>query len=119
MSVYAFDLMLVESHINRNLRVHSGDQTGSGVEERGIVIIGGGLMGAALAWGLAGLGHDVLVLDGGDLDPRASKANLGLVWVSDKGLNQPEYALWSRDAALQWPAFATALEAETGIDLQL
>jgi glycine/D-amino acid oxidase-like deaminating enzyme len=89
------------------------------VEEREIVIVGGGLMGAALAWGLAGLGHDVLVLDGGDLDPRASRANLGLVWVSDKGLNQPEYALWSRDAALQWPAFAETLERETGIDLQL
>jgi glycine/D-amino acid oxidase-like deaminating enzyme len=89
------------------------------VEEREIVIIGGGLMGAALAWGLAGLGHDVLVLDGGDLDPRASRANLGLVWVSDKGLDQPAYALWSRDSALQWPAFAKTLEQETGVDLQL
>lgn len=115
----AFDLMLVESHINRNQCIHRSNQTGNGVEEREIVIIGGGLMGAALAWGLAGSGHDVLVLDGGDLDPRSSKANLGLVWVSDKGLNQPEYALWSRDAALQWPAFASTLEAETGIDLQL
>ncbi|WP_455921188.1 NAD(P)/FAD-dependent oxidoreductase [Pseudomonas putida] len=89
------------------------------MEEREIVIIGGGLMGAALAWGLAGLGHDVLVLDGVDLEPRASRANLGLVWVSDKGLDQPEYALWSRDAALQWPALAAALAHETGIDVQL
>ena len=89
------------------------------MEQREIVIVGAGLMGAALAWALAGLGHDVLVLDGGDLDPRASRANLGLVWVSDKGLNQPDYAILSRDAALHWPAFAELLQAQTGIDLQL
>ncbi|MBD1551558.1 FAD-dependent oxidoreductase [Pseudomonas typographi] len=89
------------------------------MEQAEIVIVGGGLMGAALAWALAGLGHDVLVLDGGDLDPRASRANLGLVWVSDKGVGQPDYAILSRDAALHWPAFAAVIQEETGIDLQL
>jgi glycine/D-amino acid oxidase-like deaminating enzyme len=113
--------MLAPSQIKRKqpIGIFSVRSKGIGVEEREIVIAGGGLMGAALGWALAGLGHDVLVLDGDDLDPRASRANLGLVWVSDKGLDQPEYARWSREAALQWPAFAALLEAETGIDLQL
>jgi len=87
--------------------------------EYDVVVIGGGVMGAALAWGMAGEDRRVGVLDGADLDPRASRANLGLVWVSGKGLDAPAYALWSRDAALRWPQLAALLQAETGIDVGL
>ncbi|HEY0287763.1 MAG TPA: FAD-dependent oxidoreductase [Pseudomonas sp.] len=89
------------------------------MQQREIVIVGGGLMGAALAWALAGLGHDVLVLDGGDLDPRASRANLGLgqrQGAEPAGLRD---SVAGRCAALHWPAFAALLQKQTGIDLQL
>jgi len=83
------------------------------------VVIGGGLVGAAIAWGLARAGARPLVLDEGDCAPRASRANFALVWVQGKGLGHPHYALWSRDSAERWPRFAAELEAETGIDVAL
>lgn len=84
-----------------------------------IAVVGGGLVGAAIAVGLAGCGLQPLVLDGEDLDLRASRANFALVWVQGKGVGAPHYALWSRDSALLWPQFASQLAEETGIDLRL
>ena len=82
-------------------------------------VIGGGLVGAAIATGMARCGRDVTVLDGEDLDLRASRANFALVWVQGKGLGAPHYALWSKASAELWPEFAAGLEADTGIDLAL
>lgn len=83
------------------------------------VVIGGGLVGASIAWGLARAGAQPLVLDEGDLAPRASRANFALVWVQGKGVGHPAYALWTRAAAERWPRLAAELEAETGIDVAL
>ena len=82
-------------------------------------VIGGGLVGAAIAIGMARCGRNVAVLDGEDLDLRASRANFALVWVQGKGLGNPHYALWSKTSAELWPEFSAALEADTGIDLAL
>ncbi|MDX3929824.1 MAG: FAD-dependent oxidoreductase [Shinella sp.] len=84
-----------------------------------IAVIGGGLVGASIAWGLARSGLNPLVLDGEDLDPRASRANFALVWVQGKGMGAPHYALWSKASAERWPDFAAALHADTGIDVSL
>lgn len=88
-------------------------------EIRDMVVVGGGLVGASLAWGLARAGIPPLVLDGEDLALRASRANFALVWVQGKGLGAPDYALWSRSAAARWPEFAAALAADSGIDVGL
>ncbi|YBV94220.1 FAD-binding oxidoreductase (plasmid) [Phyllobacteriaceae bacterium JZ32] len=88
-------------------------------DECEMAVIGGGLVGAALAWGLARCGIETMVLDGEDLDLRASRANFALVWVQGKGLNAPHYALWSKASAARWPAFAATLAADTGIDVGL
>ena len=53
-------------------------------------IIGGGVVGLSIAWGLLKKGRSVLVLDGDDGSFRASRGNFGLVWVQSKGLSQPE-----------------------------
>ncbi|WP_304951722.1 FAD-binding oxidoreductase [Shinella sp. NM-101] len=89
------------------------------LDESDIAVVGGGLVGAALAWGLARAGLKTMVLDGADLDPRASRANFALVWVQGKGLHAPHYALWSKASAERWPAFAAALAEDTGIDVAL
>jgi glycine/D-amino acid oxidase-like deaminating enzyme len=68
---------------------------------------------------LARAGAKPLVLDEDDLARRASRGNNGLVWVSGKGADFPDYALWSFASAQLWPKFASELEAETGIDLAL
>ena len=81
------------------------------------IIVGGGLVGAALACGLAAQGRCVAVLDGGDRDFRASRGNFGLVWVQGKGAGFAPYAHWTSKAAKQWPDFERDLREATGIDI--
>lgn len=88
------------------------------VTQSEIIVIGGGIVGASIAWGLARRGARVCVLDEGDDAFRAARGNFGLIWVQGKGARSAPYASWTRRAALAWPDFAAALEAETGIDLQ-
>jgi glycine/D-amino acid oxidase-like deaminating enzyme len=82
-------------------------------------VIGGGLVGSAIAYGLARLDEDVAVFDEGDLAFRASRANFGLVWVQSKGLGMPEYAHWTLRSAALWPQLAAELVEATGVDPQL
>jgi len=82
-------------------------------------IIGGGVVGLSLAWGLLKRGHTVVVLDGDDGSFRASRGNFGLVWVQSKGISQPRYAEWSQTSAAAWAEFAAELGENTGCDLAL
>lgn len=75
------------------------------------------MVGAAIAYGVAGQGKRVLILDGADDDYRAAKANFGLVWVQGKGHGFAPYQRLSRLAAEHWPEFADTLTHETGIAL--
>jgi glycine/D-amino acid oxidase-like deaminating enzyme len=83
------------------------------------IIVGGGLVGLCIAFGLARRGADVLVLDAGDSAFNASRANFGLIWTQTKGLRVRAYAGLSRLAASLWPGFGQELEASTGIELGL
>lgn len=83
------------------------------------IIIGGGLLGSAIAVGLAKRDHNVTVLDGGDGDLRASRGNFGLTWVQGKGANSASYAQWTGSAVRCWPDFADELKVQTGIDIEL
>ena len=83
-----------------------------------VVVIGAGTVGSAIAYGLAGKGTNVLVLDGEDRDFRAATANFGLVWLHGKGMNMPAYHFLSRDAVDLWPEFCRELTDATGADLQ-
>ncbi len=82
-------------------------------------IIGGGVVGLSVAYGLARRGRSVLVLDGEDRDHRASRGNFGLIWVQSKGLDNPAYARWTRGSARLWRDFAAGLADATGADLSL
>jgi hydrogen cyanide synthase HcnC len=82
-----------------------------------VAVVGGGLVGAAIAWGLAGLGQRVAVLDEGDVAHRASRGNFSLVWVQSKGLGMPQYAAWTKRSSDGWGAFAAELLDETGLDV--
>ncbi len=79
-------------------------------------VIGGGLVGSALAYGLARSGAAVLLLDGDDDSFHASGGNFGLVWVQGKGLAMPEYAALSRRSADIWGDFSQMLAEESGIE---
>jgi glycine/D-amino acid oxidase-like deaminating enzyme len=83
------------------------------------IIVGGGLVGAAIACGIAARGARVAVFDGGDRDFRASRGNFGLVWVQGKGADYAPYARLTALAARRWPAFAQELRDATGVDVGL
>lgn len=85
---------------------------------RDVIVIGAGVVGAAIACGLAWRGLRVLALDGGDLDFRAARANFGLVSVQGKGLGAPAYQLLTRASADAWAGFAARLADCSGIDVQ-
>lgn len=82
-----------------------------------VVVIGGGLMGSAIAWGLANLEQRVAVLDEGDIAFRASRGNFALVWVQSKGLGMPRYSAWTMESSNAWAGFAQMLKDQTGIDV--
>lgn len=82
-------------------------------------VIGGGLVGMAVAYGLQRLGRQVTVLDEGDVAFRASRGNFGLVWVQSKGAQLPDYARWTRASAAAWPDLADELKRTSGIDVEL
>lgn len=83
------------------------------------LVIGGGIVGMAIAYGLARSGVSVEVIDEGDDAFRAARGNFGLVWVQGKGAFCPDYARWSRESARLWPDFARQLSADSGVDLEL
>lgn len=82
-----------------------------------IAVVGGGLVGAAVAYGLVHAGQRVALLDEGDGAVRASRGNFALVWVQTKGLGLAPYAGWTVASSDAWQDFAAELGAETGIDL--
>lgn len=83
------------------------------------IVVGGGLVGAAIALGLRDHGLDTVLLDEGDIAFRASRGNFGLVWVQSKGFGAPWYQRWTRGSAAEWPALAADLAARTGLDVAL
>jgi glycine/D-amino acid oxidase-like deaminating enzyme len=82
-----------------------------------IAVVGGGLVGAATAYGLARSGVRLTVLDEGDIAFRASRGNFALVWVQAKGLGMAEYAGWTKASSDRWATLAAILRDDTGIDV--
>lgn len=80
-------------------------------------VIGGGLVGASLAYGLAKRGRKVVMFDEADIARRASRGNFALVWVQGKGAALPVYSDWTISSAMAWSSFAVELEELTGIRL--
>lgn len=84
-----------------------------------VAVIGGGLVGSAIALGLARKGQRVAVLDEGDVAYRASRGNFALVWVQNKGIGMPQYAAWTVRSAQRWQELSDLLLELTGIDVVL
>lgn len=91
----------------------------AGANRFDVAVIGGGVVGAAIAWGLRALGRRLVLLDEGDVAHRASRGNFGLVWVQGKGEGLPEYGSWTQLSARRWPELAARLAEEAGLDVAL
>ena len=83
------------------------------------LVIGGGLVGSAIAFGLRQEVDHVAVLDEGDVAFRASRGNFGLVWVQSKGMGMPAYGHWTVSSQRLWSVLAEKLEAITGLEVGL
>lgn len=88
---------------------------GDGMERTDVIVIGGGMVGAAIAYGLAAKGAATLMLDEGDDALRTARGNFGLVWTQSKGRGLQRYQDWSRESAALWTTFAQEIESETGV----
>lgn len=86
-------------------------------QEADFAVIGGGLVGTSIGWGLARLGQRVVILDEGDTAYRASRGNFALVWVQSKGMGMPRYARWTKLSSDSWTGLAEILKQDTGIDV--
>jgi glycine/D-amino acid oxidase-like deaminating enzyme len=84
-----------------------------------IAIVGGGLVGASIAYGLRESGQRIAVLDEGDRAHRASRGNFGLIWVQGKGGGMPAYGSWTQASAHLWPKLAADLVNASDIDVAL
>lgn len=84
-----------------------------------LIVVGGGLVGMSIAYGLALLGRQVTVLDEGDDGLRAARGNFGLLWVQGKGYRNRPYAGWTRQSVALWPQLNALLHSDTGIDVHL
>ncbi|HLP69161.1 MAG TPA: FAD-dependent oxidoreductase [Rhizobium sp.] len=82
-----------------------------------VVIIGGGVVGMCLAYGITRHGLSVTVVDEGDDAFRASRGNFALVWVQGKGIDNPDYARWTSASANLWQSFAAELSNEAEMPL--
>jgi len=81
------------------------------------IVVGGGLVGSALAYGLQRQGLSTVLLDEGDIAHRAARGNFGLVWVQSKGIDFSPYAHWTWKSAETWADLSAEIEDITGEDI--
>ncbi len=98
---------MIQSHFENN----------AVIAEVPYLVVGGGIVGASIAYGIVNLGEKVMMVDGSDTDIRASRGNFGLVWVESKGWDYPAYARLAQQTARQWDTLSLQLEQETDIDI--
>ncbi|WP_258580657.1 NAD(P)/FAD-dependent oxidoreductase [Mesorhizobium sp. AR02] len=81
-----------------------------------VVIIGGGIVGLCIGYGLAKSQLGVAILDGTDADFSASRGNFGMISISNKGGNNIPYFRLSLTSGKLWPLFAEEIRECSGID---
>ena len=85
-----------------------------------VVIIGGGVIGLAIARALALRGvRDVLLIERGSLGAEASSAAAGMLAPQAEANRAHEFFFLTCESRDMYPAFASALLAETGIEIEL
>ncbi len=112
-------LQALKTDINLNNNVYKPKFNSLVKKSFDTIVIGGGLVGSAVACGIARKGLSVAILDGGDRDYRASRGNFGLVWVQGKGADYAPYAKWSGLASKHYSLFEQGLKEATGINVGL
>ncbi len=83
-----------------------------------MVVVGGGVIGLSIAWRLVRRGQEVVVLERDRVGKAASRVAAGmLAAAAEVGFEEPELYDLCRHSLSEWPAFAEALEQESGLAL--
>jgi glycine/D-amino acid oxidase-like deaminating enzyme len=105
--------------MNQSLQARAAAAPAKPAQVYDALVVGGGLVGSAIAYGLKQAMNRVAVLDEGDIAYRASRGNFGLVWVQSKGMGLARYGAWTMTSQRLWPQLAARLLQETGVDVHL
>ena len=82
-----------------------------------VAVIGGGVIGLAVAWRAAKRGHDVCVLERGELGSGATHVAAGMLApVTEADAGELALLKLGLRSARRWPGFATELAAAADID---
>ena len=84
-----------------------------------VVVIGGGLIGCAIAYELAKRGAGVTVYDRGEPVRAASWAGAGMLAPFSEAIDDAPLLALCRDSLRAYPAFVAELLARTGVDARL
>ncbi|MFS8036491.1 glycine oxidase ThiO [Xanthobacter sp. AM11] len=107
-----------------NVTSSSGPSSSAGAPPGGsrprVAIVGGGVIGLALAWRLARAGCPVDLFDAGETGQGASRAAAGMLAACAEA-EPGEEGLMALNRASQalWPQFAAEMEAQTGLAVDL
>ncbi|WCB91631.1 Glycine oxidase [Baekduia alba] len=83
-----------------------------------VAVVGGGVIGLAVAWRARQRGLDVLLIDRGDLGAGASRAAAGMLApVAEADAQERALLVHNLESARRWPAFAAELGDVTGVDV--
>ena len=84
-----------------------------------VVIVGGGVIGGALAWSLAKLGASVTLVEAGRIGRGASWASAGVLSPDWSGEDPTALTTLAEDGMSLWPDWARELEERSGAGLNL
>jgi glycine oxidase len=83
-----------------------------------VAVVGGGVIGLAVAWRARQRGLDVVVADRGDFGAGASRAAAGMLApVAEADAQERDLLRVNLESARRWPAFAAELGDVTGVDV--
>ncbi|MCX6387007.1 MAG: glycine oxidase ThiO [Solirubrobacterales bacterium] len=82
-----------------------------------LAVVGGGVIGLAIAWRAAQAGMKVTLFERGELGGEASNVAAGMLApVAEASLAEQEILALGRQSAALWPEFARQLSASCGLD---
>src|SRR3954449_4526148 len=83
-----------------------------------VLVVGGGVIGGALAWALARRGLSVTIVEGGRIGRGASWAAAGVLSPDWSGTEPPALSALAQASLELWADWAGEIEEATGVGLQ-